>query len=135
MKNTHQKLVLDLFHQLVTKKQNTQIFFGCVTIRKTKIQHDPSLDRSWREFFKIIKDHGSTNPPPGCNLGALLPSPSGIFFKKTSAECSVHSKYPLEYSMVYNKRPGLNFPKKSLLNVLFVESRSTWKSRKYKSLY
>ena len=41
-------------------------------------------------FFKIIKDHGPKNPPPGCNLGALLPSPSGIFFKKKSAECSVH---------------------------------------------
>ena len=27
-----------------------------------------SLDRSWCEFFKIIKNHGPKNPPTGCNL-------------------------------------------------------------------
>ena len=34
-----------------------------------KIKFDLSLDRSWCEFFKIIKNHGPKNPPPGCNLG------------------------------------------------------------------
>ena len=34
-----------------------------------KIKFDPSLDRSWCEFFKILKYHGPKNPPPGCNLG------------------------------------------------------------------
>ena len=69
---------------------------GCVwaaqwpTSSELKIKFDPSLDRSWCEFFKIVKDHGPKNPPPGCNLGGLFPSPSWIFFQKKSAECSVH---------------------------------------------
>ena len=36
-----------------------------------------------------VKDNGPKNPPPGCNLGTLLPYPSGHFFKKKSAECSI----------------------------------------------
>ena len=39
------------------------------TSSELKIKFDPSLDRSWCEFFKIIKNHGPKNPPPGCNLG------------------------------------------------------------------
>ena len=35
------------------------------TSSELKIKFDPSLDRSWCEFFKIIKDHGPKNPPPG----------------------------------------------------------------------
>ena len=54
------------------------------TSSELKTKFDPSLDRSWCEFFKIMKDHGLKNPPPGCNLGALFPSPSWIFFKKIS---------------------------------------------------
>jgi hypothetical protein len=44
---------------------------GCVwaaqwtTSSELKIKFDPSLDRSWCEFFKLIKDHGSKNPHPG----------------------------------------------------------------------
>ena len=60
------------------------------TFSKLKIKFDPWLDRSWCEFFKIIKDHGPKNPPPWCNLGALFPSPVDIFFQKKSAECSVN---------------------------------------------
>ena len=30
-----------------------------------KIKFDPSFDRSWSEFFKIIKNHGPKNPPRG----------------------------------------------------------------------
>ena len=47
---------------------------GCVwaaqwpTSSELKIKFDPSLDRSWYEFFKIIKNHGPKNPPTGCNL-------------------------------------------------------------------
>ena len=29
---------------------------------------DPSLERSWPEFFKIIKDYDPKNTPPGCNF-------------------------------------------------------------------
>ena len=52
---------------------------GCVwtaqwpTSSELKIKFDPSLDRSWCESFKIIKDRGPKNPPPGCNLGGLFP--------------------------------------------------------------
>jgi hypothetical protein len=48
---------------------------GCVcatqwpTYSELKIKLDPSLDRSWCEFFKIIKVMVQKNPPPGCNLG------------------------------------------------------------------
>ena len=31
-----------------------------------------SLDRSWCEFSKIIKNCGPKNPPPGCNLGSKI---------------------------------------------------------------
>ena len=62
-----------------------------VMFEQLKIKFDPSLDRSWCEFFKIIKDLGPKNPHPGCNLGALLPSPSGNFFKKN--QLSVLSIY------------------------------------------
>ena len=37
------------------------------TSSEPKIKFDPSLDRSWCEFFKIIKDHGPKNPTPACN--------------------------------------------------------------------
>ena len=39
------------------------------TSSELKIKFDTSLDRSWPEFFKIIKNHGPKKPPPGCNLG------------------------------------------------------------------
>ena len=38
------------------------------TSSELKIKFDPSLDRSWCEFFKIIKNLGPKNPPTGCNL-------------------------------------------------------------------
>ena len=31
------------------------------TSSELKIKFDPSLDRSWCQFFKIIKDHGPKN--------------------------------------------------------------------------
>jgi hypothetical protein len=67
-------------------------FLGCVwaaqwpTSSELKINFDPSLDRSWCEFFKIIKNHGPKNPPPGCNLGGLFP-PVEIFSKKIRVFC------------------------------------------------
>ena len=39
------------------------------TSSELKIKFDPSFDRSWCEFFKIIKDDGPKSPPLGCNLG------------------------------------------------------------------
>ena len=44
------------------------------TSSELKIKFDPSLDRSWCEFFKIIKNHGPKNPPLGCNLGPKFPA-------------------------------------------------------------
>ena len=60
------------------------------TSSELKIKFDPSFDRPWCEFFKIIKDHGPKNPPLGCNLAGLFSSPSGHLKKEKSAECSVH---------------------------------------------
>ena len=51
------------------------------TSSELKINFDPSLDRSWCEFFKILKDQGPRNPFLGCNFGVLFPSRSGHFFK------------------------------------------------------
>ena len=39
----------------------------CPTSSELKIKFEPSLDRSWCEFFKIVKDHGPKNQPMGCN--------------------------------------------------------------------
>ena len=39
------------------------------TSSELKIKFYPSLYRSSCEFFKIIKNHGPTNSPWGCNLG------------------------------------------------------------------
>ena len=53
------------------------------TFSELKIKFDPLLDRSWCQFFKIIKDHGPKNPP-GVILGTFFPPPMGIFSKKIS---------------------------------------------------
>ena len=54
----------------------------------------PSLTPDWIDldviFFMIVKDHRPKNHSLGCNLGGLSTSPSGNFFKKKSAECSVN---------------------------------------------
>ena len=50
---------------------------------KTKL--DPSLDRAWCEFFKIIKKYGPKNPHPGCNLGPqFFPLSHKIFIQQTA---------------------------------------------------
>ena len=65
---------------------------GCVwaaqwlTSSELKIKFDPPFDRSWCEFFKVIKDHDPKSPSPGCNFGCLFSFPSS----KKSAQCSVH---------------------------------------------
>ena len=41
-------------------------------LNELKINFNPSLDRSWCEIFKIIKDHGVKNQPQGVILGAIL---------------------------------------------------------------
>jgi hypothetical protein len=46
-----------------------------------KIKFDPSLDGSWCEFFKIIKNHGPKNPPPACNLGHKFSPHAGHFLE------------------------------------------------------
>ena len=67
---------------------------GCVwaaqwpTSSKLKIKFDPSLDRSWCEFFKIIKNHGPINPPLGCNLGPKYPPPGWSLVRKQNDELS-----------------------------------------------
>ena len=47
---------------------------------------DPSLDRSWRNFFKIIGGHSPKNLPPGCDLGPKLFSLSGHISKLWTAQ-------------------------------------------------
>ena len=47
-----------------------------------KIKLDPSLDRSLCEFFKVIKNHGPKNQPPGCNLGPKFPPHVGKSVKR-----------------------------------------------------
>ena len=57
------------------------------TSSELKIKLDLSLERSWCEYFKIMKGHGPKNPPLGCNLGGL---PQLKLKKNKSAKCSVH---------------------------------------------
>ena len=68
------------------------------TSRELNIKFDPTLDRSWCEFFKIIKDHGPKNLPPGCNLGPYFPPPVEIFYKKN--QLSVLSIYIVVLGLV-----------------------------------
>ena len=84
---------------------------------------DPSLDRSWCEFFKIVKDRGPKNPPLRCNLGCLF-FPQRSFFQGKSAECSVHLYsspcirwYAILFENCLTQRPlnwiGLHIPRTS----------------------
>jgi hypothetical protein len=57
------------------------------TSSELKIKFDPSLDRSWPEFLKIIKNHGPKNPTPGCNLGQ--PRSGHLSGKKCRLSCPV----------------------------------------------
>ena len=43
------------------------------TSSELKLKFDPSLDRSWCELYKITKNHGQKNQPPGCNLEPKFP--------------------------------------------------------------
>ena len=55
-----------------------------------KIKFDPSLDRSWCEFFKIMKNHGPKNPHPGCNLSPeFFPLSHQISVQQLLSECSI----------------------------------------------
>ena len=36
---------------------------------RLRIKSDPSLNRSWCELFKTIKDHGAKNPSPRYSFG------------------------------------------------------------------
>jgi hypothetical protein len=101
----------DIFHTLVVNSVNSELCFFWALLKaakiwnssknthvwaayktsssKLKILFDPSLERSWCEFFKIIKGCGQKNPPhpsPGCNG-----SPPTLWFKNSKFwECSVH---------------------------------------------
>ena len=59
------------------------------TSSELKIKFDPSLDRSWCEFFKIIKNHGPKNPPPGCNLGPKFPPSCWSLVRKKNDDLTV----------------------------------------------
>ena len=54
-----------------------------------KIKFEPSLDRSWCEFFKIIKNHVPKNPTPGCNLGAKFSDPHWSLVRKRNDDLAV----------------------------------------------
>jgi hypothetical protein len=64
----------NLSFQVICQKNGYVWATQWTTFSELKIKFDPSLDRSWPEFFKIIKNHspknhGPKNEPPGCNLG------------------------------------------------------------------
>ena len=52
------------------------------TSSQLKIKFDPSLDRSWCKFFKIMKNHDPKNPPLGCNLGPKFSASVGSLGRK-----------------------------------------------------
>ena len=56
---------------------------------KLKIKFYPSLDRSWCEFFEIIKNHGPKNPPQGCILGPSFHSHAGHLQEKKNDNLAV----------------------------------------------
>jgi hypothetical protein len=80
----------DIFYTLVANSVNSELYFFWALLKAAKIWNlsknvwaalqpsssnlknnfEHSLERSWCEFFKIIKGCGPKNPPhsnPGCN--------------------------------------------------------------------
>ena len=57
--------------------------------RTSSEKFEPSLDRSWCEFFKIIKNHGPKHPSPGCNVGPKFPPHAGYLSEKNVLICPV----------------------------------------------